>query len=156
MSSAYIARLGKHFFVFLITEHPDRCVCVGFGLRSSSAGLVWFFTCVSLSWVTADTTKAACCVGLWYYWRTVPQDTPEIGPGPVPPGKILPCSACLLFADLEIRCWWFFSTVGVPAWHRAAFTAAAAPTRARGLQSRLFLPSEPHWNWIRVLSLSIK
>lgn len=23
---------------FLNTEHPDRCVCVGFGLRPSSAG----------------------------------------------------------------------------------------------------------------------
>lgn len=47
-------------------------------------------------------------------------------------------------------------TVGVPARLGAALQADAATANARWLQGGVLLPPEPHWNWLRVLSVPIK
>lgn len=91
-------RTRKNVF-FVNTEHPDRCVRLGHGLRSSSAG-IWFSTPVSPSRIIED-TNPLCFTGLWYYWRIVPQDTTESCPGTVPLGKLFLSSLYLLSSSLS-------------------------------------------------------
>ena len=50
----------------------------------------------------------------------------------------------------------FVFLVGVPPWLGAAFPAGPAAARSRGLQSCVFLSSQSHRDWLRVLRLSVK